>query len=123
MRLLLTQGKSADRDFPTNGSEPAGLKKIRVKLKQAFHSHLSLKYDNPEAFDASLQVQSFLQSSQVLPVVNQCFLLKEPDVIFRVHFQELLYQHKEMNPFHTVSYTHLRAHETDSYLVCRLLLE
>ena len=27
--------------------------------------------------------------------------------------------HKPM----TVSYTHLRAHETDSYLVCRLLLE
>ena len=25
--------------------------------------------------------------------------------------------------FSTVSYTHLRAHETDSYLVCRLLLE
>ena len=25
--------------------------------------------------------------------------------------------------FKTVSYTHLRAHETDSYLVCRLLLE
>ena len=25
--------------------------------------------------------------------------------------------------FDTVSYTHLRAHETDSYLVCRLLLE
>src|SRR5664279_2826146 len=26
-------------------------------------------------------------------------------------------------PSHPVSYTHLRAHETDSYLVCRLLLE
>src|SRR5665647_3804979 len=26
-------------------------------------------------------------------------------------------------PRHPVSYTHLRAHETDSYLVCRLLLE
>ena len=25
--------------------------------------------------------------------------------------------------FGTVSYTHLRAHETDQYLVCRLLLE
>ena len=25
--------------------------------------------------------------------------------------------------FEAVSYTHLRAHETDSYLVCRLLLE
>ena len=29
-------------------------------------------------------------------------------------------EHKAMAP---VSYTHLRAHETDSYLVCRLLLE
>ena len=26
-------------------------------------------------------------------------------------------------PLNAVSYTHLRAHETDSYLVCRLLLE
>ena len=26
-------------------------------------------------------------------------------------------------PTYAVSYTHLRAHETDSYLVCRLLLE
>ena len=26
-------------------------------------------------------------------------------------------------PAFPVSYTHLRAHETDSYLVCRLLLE
>ena len=25
--------------------------------------------------------------------------------------------------YNAVSYTHLRAHETDSYLVCRLLLE
>ena len=28
-----------------------------------------------------------------------------------------------LNVLQTVSYTHLRAHETDSYLVCRLLLE
>src|SRR5665647_888478 len=28
-----------------------------------------------------------------------------------------------MYPMKPVSYTHLRAHETDSYLVCRLLLE
>src|SRR5665647_882247 len=35
-----------------------------------------------------------------------------------VHAQDRLWQ-MEMNP---VSYTHLRAHETDSYLVCRLLL-
>ena len=30
---------------------------------------------------------------------------------------------REMTGAGTVSYTHLRAHETDSYLVCRLLLE
>src|SRR5664279_6318943 len=29
----------------------------------------------------------------------------------------------EARTFTSVSYTHLRAHETDSYLVCRLLLE
>ena len=28
-----------------------------------------------------------------------------------------------MGRVYPVSYTHLRAHETDSYLVCRLLLE
>ena len=28
-----------------------------------------------------------------------------------------------LSDFKSVSYTHLRAHETDSYLVCRLLLE
>src|SRR5665647_1604680 len=28
-----------------------------------------------------------------------------------------------LRPCGSVSYTHLRAHETDSYLVCRLLLE
>ena len=27
------------------------------------------------------------------------------------------------NPFESVSYTHLRAHETPEHLVCRLLLE
>src|SRR5680860_1616004 len=30
---------------------------------------------------------------------------------------------RRFNAFSPVSYTHLRAHETDSYLVCRLLLE
>ena len=37
-----------------------------------------------------------------------------------VGFTLLNYPPKDKKP---VSYTHLRAHETDSYLVCRLLLE
>src|SRR5680860_1384079 len=32
-------------------------------------------------------------------------------------------QAQHLETIDTVSYTHLRAHETDSYLVCRLLLE
>src|SRR5665647_2197166 len=39
-----------------------------------------------------------------------------PKVVEAVRNQAGLYMHP-------VSYTHLRAHETDSYLVCRLLLE
>src|SRR5664279_104711 len=32
-------------------------------------------------------------------------------------------RHRQDHRLDAVSYTHLRAHETDSYLVCRLLLE
>ena len=35
-------------------------------------------------------------------------------------FDKPVFYMKDLVP---VSYTHLRAHETDSYLVCRLLLE
>ena len=34
-----------------------------------------------------------------------------------------LHPFKVLDEVNAVSYTHLRAHETDSYLVCRLLLE
>src|SRR5665647_1464399 len=34
-----------------------------------------------------------------------------------------IYAHAHSSRIASVSYTHLRAHETDSYLVCRLLLE
>ena len=37
-----------------------------------------------------------------------------------IRFEEVL---NELGEPGAVSYTHLRAHETDSYLVCRLLLE
>eukprot|EP00658_Telonema_sp_P-2_P006257 TRINITY_DN12393_c0_g1_i3.p1 TRINITY_DN12393_c0_g1~~TRINITY_DN12393_c0_g1_i3.p1 ORF type:complete len:101 (-),score=28.27 TRINITY_DN12393_c0_g1_i3:49-351(-) len=34
-----------------------------------------------------------------------------------------LYQYLSLDPTMSVSYTHLRAHETPEHLVCRLLLE
>ena len=47
--------------------------------------------------------------------------LKYPDISENISIAAVL---KAGNPGNVpVSYTHLRAHETDSYLVCRLLLE
>ena len=46
-----------------------------------------------------------------------CFVLKGSLCLFRDHIESMPLMAMP------VSYTHLRAHETDSYLVCRLLLE
>ena len=41
----------------------------------------------------------------------------------RREFNATAFAELDRNLSDAVSYTHLRAHETDSYLVCRLLLE
>ena len=46
-----------------------------------------------------------------------------PAFTFRTFLLRLGLIGPEYKNVRTVSYTHLRAHETDSYLVCRLLLE
>src|SRR5665647_2714342 len=51
-------------------------------------------------------------------MVGPCWVLSSFNRNYKV-----LFNHYFAHRFHTVSYTHLRAHETDSYLVCRLLLE
>ena len=48
---------------------------------------------------------------------------KYMDILYRQKILLLISQKKIFRTFGSVSYTHLRAHETDSYLVCRLLLE
>src|SRR5665647_2132006 len=53
-------------------------------------------------------------------------LVQKHVVIGAVEQQRLERGLATVSPVHdvmSVSYTHLRAHETDSYLVCRLLLE
>ena len=47
-------------------------------------------------------------------------IVKDRTALLRIYFWNML---KLLFWYVTVSYTHLRAHETDSYLVCRLLLE
>src|SRR5665647_3908800 len=49
--------------------------------------------------------------------------LIECHLINDAFLKTLTEEEKAMGDFTPVSYTHLRAHETDSYLVCRLLLE
>src|SRR5665647_113955 len=46
-----------------------------------------------------------------------------PIILIASQFVFVFYSNKIIAKSGAVSYTHLRAHETDSYLVCRLLLE
>ena len=56
----------------------------------------------------------FLATTIVLAMLSGCF----GEEVVTVQEAEF-----EVGAPESVSYTHLRAHETDSYLVCRLLLE
>ena len=53
-------------------------------------------------------------------MANRNTFITEVTVDFEYPFKTAYNQTFQIQP---VSYTHLRAHETDSYLVCRLLLE
>src|SRR5665647_616219 len=51
-------------------------------------------------------------------------LIKDPDFFTFLEQHAEALAHRDLDLMNqAVSYTHLRAHETDSYLVCRLLLE
>src|SRR5665647_3663188 len=56
---------------------------------------------------------------------ERCFVnaWKLMEILHHVFYKGKCQVHCPLNIPGTVSYTHLRAHETDSYLVCRLLLE
>ena len=62
-------------------------------------------------------VSSYLKNEADIDKVMNYFN-ENPDINFKI---VLTHEGDYINT--TVSYTHLRAHETDSYLVCRLLLE
>src|SRR5678816_4586531 len=85
----------------------------------------------------SKEVISKLYNSYVRPVIEYCaqvwapYLKKDLDMLKRVQrratrmisgFEGKSYEER-LKELGTVSYTHLRAHETPEHLVCRLLLE
>ena len=64
--------------------------------------------------------------------MQSCYIAAAPEFCYRIlrylcenGVQPEIWQDvvEELTDTEPVSYTHLRAHETDSYLVCRLLLE
>src|SRR5664279_6583152 len=72
-------------------------------------------------------------SSQLSNIFSSALLpSRSPTILLSVTIKQLhssilpgksLHLRSELCIYRPVSYTHLRAHETDSYLVCRLLLE
>ena len=60
------------------------------------------------------QIRPITDLRNTTEISDLCHARREPVFITKNGYGDLVV---------TVSYTHLRAHETDSYLVCRLLLE
>ena len=65
-----------------------------------------------ELAELAVEEDEILRCCGPLTAEDRVFLARHPE---RPHIDETINA--------PVSYTHLRAHETDSYLVCRLLLE
>ena len=82
----------------------------------AYEIQQKLKWEHPE-----LKLTVLIGSVRNAHRINTVMERYHPEVVFHA----AAHKHvplMEDSP-NAVSYTHLRAHETDSYLVCRLLLE
>ena len=101
------------------------LPKLREKLLEALQAVLPI---------VAIVLVLCFSIAPVSPSILLCFLLGAAMIIVGIMFFTLGAE-MSMSPMgervgavltrsrSAVSYTHLRAHETDSYLVCRLLLE
>src|SRR5664279_3631350 len=105
----------------------ADLSLYRGKRRQPLHrtcnsKRISLRGTSPRRISARLlDVCDLTAIATATPWPQSCRgvanLSLRASAIFKIRCAQPV---KRSNP---VSYTHLRAHETDSYLVCRLLLE
>ena len=71
-------------------------------------------------------VESTVVGSGKFPLLREVQLLRTGEgesTMEPLHHQWIKVRGNQLEILEAVSYTHLRAHETDSYLVCRLLLE
>ena len=85
--------------------------------------HMNIRYGSEESEEFASQIMEFVRYHCMLTSIE---LSEERGPFLAIRGS--IYDPDEMTwtppkPIKAVSYTHLRAHETDSYLVCRLLLE
>ena len=85
----------------------------QINMKRDANNVAFMNYESLPKFQGSSEIDSSLYDKVFEGEVN-CFTLEKLYEIFNL---------KHPAGYKAVSYTHLRAHETDSYLVCRLLLE
>src|SRR5664279_389758 len=90
------------------GAGLAAAKAIETLRDEGFDGSIALIGDEPEApYERPALSKGYLQGASASED-----LFVHPDSWYAEHRVDTT----------SVSYTHLRAHETDSYLVCRLLL-
>src|SRR5680860_937702 len=98
-------------DEPTNGLDPQGIHQIREIIRKI-------------ASEGTTILLASHLLDEVEKVCSHVVILRKGEKLYSGPVDGMLASHGffELRT-ETVSYTHLRAHETDSYLVCRLLLE
>ena len=82
--------------------------KLKNESQSPFHAYLLLSDSSKYVLDQSVQFASTISLSENNDQ-------EHPDI--------RVIESENINTIGTVSYTHLRAHETKANLVCRLLLE
>src|SRR5665647_3889469 len=96
--------------------KPASLKEIKTELFSLHPKRIQ---------ELCLQMARFRKENKELLSYLLFEAQDEKSYIIEIksEIDDLFKEVKKSNSYVAVSYTHLRAHETDSYLVCRLLLE
>ena len=84
---------------------------------------LCFRFHNPDFHRLPLPREAFLFLPAVIHVQKVSLYSPQSVQYHRYQIHTLTLSSTVGAALHPVSYTHLRAHETDSYLVCRLLLE
>src|SRR5664279_5464614 len=98
---------------------------VPLSVEGASVLHQMMRFRRPawRALSSAARADILDEASRVLTPLESSAEGRQSAVFSLLgHKGDLLFIHFRRS-FEAVSYTHLRAHETDSYLVCRLLLE